>query len=64
MSCPATVARPSVGLMMPHSIRMVVDLPEPLGPRKPKISPGATENETRSTAVKSPKRLVRLFHFD
>jgi hypothetical protein len=40
-------------------MRMVVDLPAPFAPRKPKISPWPTSNETRSTATKSPKRRVR-----
>src|SRR6476620_7238733 len=55
-------ARPSVGFKMPHSIRMTVDLPEPFGPRKPKIEPLATANETRSTAVNGPNRRVRFSH--
>ena len=33
-------------------MRMVVVLPAPLGPRKPKISPRRTVKLTRSTAVK------------
>src|SRR5262245_18952768 len=37
---------------------MVVVLPAPLGPRKPKTSPRRTVNETRSTAVNAPKRRV------
>ena len=41
-------------------MRMVVVLPEPFGPRKPTISPGATFSEMWSTTVASPKRLVRL----
>ena len=32
-------------------IRMVVDLPAPLGPRKPVTRPGRAVNETSSTAV-------------
>ena len=40
-------------------MRIVVVLPAPLAPRKPKISPRGTLNETRSTATKSPKRRVR-----
>ena len=32
-------AVPSVGIMKPASIRIVVDLPAPLGPRKPTTSP-------------------------
>src|ERR1043166_538219 len=58
-SKPATVAFPEDGLRSPHRIRIVVDFPAPLGPRKPKISPWATSTETRSTATKSPNRLVR-----
>jgi hypothetical protein len=38
---------------------MVVVLPQPLEPRKPKISPRSMRKLTRSTAVKSPKRMVR-----
>src|ERR1035437_6730318 len=58
MSYPATVAVPLVDWSRPVSIRIVVDLPEPFAPRKPNISPFATENDTSSTAVKLPKRLV------
>ena len=35
-------------------IRMVVDLPAPLGPSSPKDSPAATSKEMPSTAAKSP----------
>src|ERR1700686_2259 len=59
-SKPPTIARPEVGGNSPQRIRMVVDLPAPLGPRNPKISPRFTSSETRSTAVKSPKRLTRF----
>src|SRR5262245_47504548 len=55
---PPTVAAPEVGASRPQSMRMVVDLPAPLLPRKPKISPRATSNDTLSTATKSPKRRV------
>src|ERR1041385_3751872 len=61
-SMPLTRALPSLGSRMPQSMRMTVDLPEPLGPRKPKIEPRATEKLTRSTAVKWPNRLVRFSH--
>src|SRR5258706_2229899 len=57
-SKPPTTARPEVGAISPHSTRMVVDLPAPLGPRKPKISPGCTSRLRSATAVKSPKRFV------
>src|SRR5438094_7713969 len=38
---------------------MVVDLPAPLGPRKPNVSPGGTSKLMPRTASKSPKRLPR-----
>ncbi len=38
---------------------MVVDFPDPLGPRKPVTAPGLTWKERSSTAVFAPKRLVR-----
>ena len=47
------------GASRPVSILMVVDLPAPLGPRKPKNCPGATRRLTLSTARRSPKRRVR-----
>src|SRR6185295_1243231 len=57
-SMPPTIAVPLVGLSRPHSIRMVVDLPAPLLPRNPKISPAWTSKLTRSTATNLPKRRV------
>ena len=45
-STPPTVAVPEVGRSSPQSMRMVVDLPAPLLPRKPKISPARTSNDT------------------
>ena len=50
---------PALGSSRPVSILMVVDLPAPFGPRKPKNCPGATLKVTSSTAVSSPKRRVR-----
>src|ERR1700735_3762193 len=41
------------------SIRTIVVLPAPLGPRSPKTSPRRTSKLTWSTAVNAPKRLVR-----
>src|SRR5262245_12171463 len=58
-STPPTSAVPSEGFNKPHSIRIVVDLPAPLAPRKPNTSPSFTSNERRSTAVNEPKRRVR-----
>src|SRR6266850_7500908 len=47
---------------MKHArIRMVVDLPAPLGPRNPTISPGATLNDTSRIAVTGPYCLVRFW---
>src|SRR5512145_110299 len=59
MSNPATVPPPPLGESSPQSMRMVVDLPAPFGPRKPKISPRRTVRLTRLTAIKSPKRFSR-----
>ncbi len=59
---PAMRAEPSVGSSMPHNIRITVDLPEPFGPRKPKMEPLATVKLTWSTAVKWPNRLVNSSH--
>src|SRR3954468_17936217 len=57
-STPPTIALPDVGSSKPHNIRMVVDLPAPLLPRKPKISPRRTSKVTRSTATNWPNRRV------
>src|SRR5437763_11279350 len=40
-------------------MEMVVDLPAPLGPRKPNVSPGGTLKFTWRTASKSSNRLPR-----
>src|SRR5580704_10433488 len=58
-SKPATLPLPELGASNPHRMRIVVDLPAPFGPRKPKISPRWTSSVTSFTATKSPKRLVR-----
>jgi hypothetical protein len=54
------VTVPPEGGMKPVTMRMVVDLPAPLGPRKPSTSPRSTVNETPSTARLAPKVLTRL----
>src|SRR5205823_10623803 len=41
-------------------MRMVVDFPAPLGPRKPRICPRGTEKVTSTIAGRGPKYLVRL----
>src|SRR5579872_4381054 len=57
-SYPSTDAVPEDGASTPHNMRIVVDLPEPLGPRKPHISPARISNETASTATNVPKLRV------
>src|SRR5579864_5242635 len=52
-SHPATRAVPPLGGMIVASMRSVVVLPAPLGPRKPKISPACTRRSTPSTATTS-----------
>jgi hypothetical protein len=44
--------------MMPRQIRIVVVLPAPFAPRKPKTWPRATSNASPSRAVVAPKRFV------
>src|SRR5918994_2022725 len=55
-SCPATRAAPAVGRASVHRMLIVVDLPAPFGPRKPKVSPGRTVKSTPRTASTSPYR--------
>ena len=43
---------PAVGRASPRTIRSVVVLPAPLGPRKPVIAPGRTSKERSSTAAR------------
>ena len=51
---PPTQAEPAVADMMPESMRIVVLLPAPLGPRKPTISPRLTVKLTFLIAVIAP----------
>src|SRR6056297_1926940 len=55
-STPATLALPPEGGNSPHSIRIVVDLPAPLAPSRPRMLPECTLKVILSTAVKCPKR--------
>jgi len=48
------LCRASVGRKNAVSIRIVVDLPAPSGPTRPKISPSATSRSRPSTATTSP----------
>src|SRR5215510_14877151 len=57
-SCPATLAVPEVGSARVHRILIVVDLPAPFGPRKPKVSPAETSQSMPRTASISPYLLV------
>ncbi len=51
---PLIVTRPAVGRSRPRIMRMVVDLPEPFGPRKPVTAPGRTWKVRSWTAVLAP----------
>ena len=53
-----TNAVPASGTSSPRIMRMVVDLPEPLGPRKPVTTPGETVKLRSSTATVFPYRFV------
>ncbi len=57
-SKPPTVAVPEVGSSRPQSMRMVVDLPAPLAPRKPKIAPAADVEADGVDGVKPPNLFV------
>src|ERR1700723_157891 len=56
---PWKMTSPAVGRSMPMMVFIAVDLPEPLGPIRPKISPACTSRSRFLTAVRPPKRLVR-----
>jgi hypothetical protein len=56
------VAVPEVGLDTQVKIRMVVVLPAPFGPKKPKVSPSPTEKLISLTAVREPNFLMRYFN--
>ena len=51
---PRTVADPRVGSTSPISIRIVVVLPAPLRPRKPKIDPRGTFKSSGATTWRLP----------
>src|SRR5450759_3933408 len=50
---------PSVGASRPSSRRMVVVLPDPLGPRNPKTVPSGTASDSESTARTVAKSRLR-----
>ena len=49
MSSPWIATRPDVGRRSPARRRNRDDLPEPFGPIKPRVSPGATLSDTSET---------------
>ncbi len=53
-SAPISRIVPESGDRRPTAHSTVVVFPAPFGPRIPKISPSATENETSSTATSGP----------
>ena len=57
-SWPATQARPPVGCTSVVSMPMVVDLPAPFGPRRPKNSPCGMSRSMPRTASTSPRELL------
>ena len=57
-SCPSTRSSPASAIAWPVSSRIVVDLPAPLGPSRPRQMPSGTSRSSPSTAVIGPKRLT------
>ena len=59
MSWPSIDTLPDAGEMMPARQRSVVVFPAPLGPTRPRTSPGATSNEMQVLQVEGfEKRVV------
>src|SRR5262249_25033912 len=58
MSSPRKTIRPSEGFKTPVRQLKSVDLPAPLGPMIPRISPGGTASDTWLRAVNPPNRTV------
>src|ERR1700689_1112185 len=50
---------PAFARVRPSSVRMILVLPAPLGPRKPNAQPLGTCMSMPSSAMRSPKRLVK-----
>src|SRR3954453_13426016 len=57
-SPPRSATVPLLARSRPSSTRIVVDLPAPLGPRKPVMSPGATVRSRPSRALVRPNVLT------
>ena len=64
MSWPPILTAPSDGSRKPETVRRIVVLPQPDGPRKEKNSPPLISKVALSTAVKSPNRTVIVVEFD
>src|SRR3954454_7361033 len=60
MSLPPSVMLPEVGVSRPATIRRVVVLPQPEGPRRAKNEPVGTSRSSDFTAVNAANCLVRL----
>src|SRR5437870_10808365 len=58
-SLPYTFALPESGFRIPRIIFIVVDFPEPFGPRSPSISPRRKAKVRWSTARVAPKDFAR-----
>src|SRR3990167_3247817 len=59
-----TVIDPDVGSRIPRIIEIVEVFPAPFGPRSPRISPGAMENEMSRTASSPSYVFVKFFPSD
>ena len=55
ISCPSKRMEPDVGSSRRSTSRAVVDLPQPLSPTMPNVSPRLTSKDTPSTARTSPR---------
>ena len=58
---PSISARPLLGVLSPTMVRIAVDLPAPLGPRKPVTTPGLTSKVRSSSAGVDPNRRERCW---
>src|SRR5258708_7875814 len=60
MSRPLKTTLPDVGLKAPLTMLSIVVLPDPFAPRRPRISPCATSNDTDRSATTPPNCFVRF----
>ena len=63
-SAPSKVTVPEVTGRSPVRQLKKVDLPAPLGPIRPRMSPSSTDTEASSTALKAPNALVTLLRLN